>query len=83
MRWFHFTVEEFENTTNPNNAEIIIMNRRRGNPKFSTATASERSSSYYFSLEESARKSLKLPSADQEGHNSQYMAVAENNIAIY
>jgi len=27
MRWFHWTVEEFENTANPRNCQIIVLNR--------------------------------------------------------
>uniref|UniRef100_A0A7S0SR39 Phosphoglycerate mutase (2,3-diphosphoglycerate-dependent) n=1 Tax=Chromulina nebulosa TaxID=96789 RepID=A0A7S0SR39_9STRA len=27
MRWFQFSVSEFENTRNPNNGDIIVMNR--------------------------------------------------------
>ena len=27
MRWFQYTVEEFEHTHNPHNAAVIVMNR--------------------------------------------------------
>jgi broad specificity phosphatase PhoE len=28
MRWFHWTVEEFENLRNPSNCQIVVMNKR-------------------------------------------------------
>ena len=28
MRWYQYTVEEFERTTNPGNAQIIVMSRQ-------------------------------------------------------
>jgi hypothetical protein len=29
MRWFHWTVEEFEQVKNPKNCEIIVMEKNR------------------------------------------------------
>jgi len=28
MRWFHWTVEEFENLRNPRNCQIVVMQKR-------------------------------------------------------
>ena len=31
MRWFHWTVEEFENLLNPHNCQVVVMNKRLDN----------------------------------------------------
>lgn len=35
MRWFHWTVEEFESLANPKNCQIIVMNKIENSSKYS------------------------------------------------
>jgi hypothetical protein len=28
MRWFHWTVEEFENLRNPRNCQVVVMQKK-------------------------------------------------------
>jgi len=37
MRWFHWTVEEFENLRNPRNCQIVVM-RKRSDEKYELTT---------------------------------------------
>jgi broad specificity phosphatase PhoE len=41
MRWFHWTVEEFENIRNPHNCQIVVMNKR-SDDKYDLATKLKR-----------------------------------------
>jgi hypothetical protein len=50
MRWFQFSVEEFEKSKNPDNAQLIVMNKR--------CVAGYR----WYVLDEENRKFLNLPS---------------------
>lgn len=36
MRWFHYTVQEFEDSTNPPNATYVCLNRQDTNDEFSS-----------------------------------------------
>ncbi|HXQ32746.1 MAG TPA: histidine phosphatase family protein, partial [Anaerolineales bacterium] len=31
MRWFHWTVEEFENLRNPRNCQVVVMEKQADN----------------------------------------------------
>jgi broad specificity phosphatase PhoE len=42
MRWFHWTVEEFETLRNPRNAEIVIMERNDATNKYRLVTELKR-----------------------------------------
>jgi broad specificity phosphatase PhoE len=42
MRWFHWTVEEFETLRNPKNAEIIIMEQDANTGKYHLVTELKR-----------------------------------------
>ena len=41
MRWFHWTVEEFETIRNPHNCQIVVMNKR-ADDKYELATKLEK-----------------------------------------
>ena len=41
MRWFHWTVEEFENLRNPRNCQIVVM-RKRSDDKYELTTKLEK-----------------------------------------
>jgi len=41
MRWFHWTVEEFENVRNPHNCQIVVMSKQ-ANDKYLLTTGLER-----------------------------------------
>lgn len=41
MRWFHWTVEEFENVRNPHNCQIVVMSKQ-ANDKYILTTGLER-----------------------------------------
>mmetsp|Transcript_24070 Transcript_24070/g.37151 ORF Transcript_24070/g.37151 Transcript_24070/m.37151 type:complete len:333 (+) Transcript_24070:116-1114(+) len=51
MRWFQFSVKEFEQSENPGNAELTILNKK---------TSSDGQHKWY-ELEQDARKALNLP----------------------
>ncbi len=44
MRWFHWTVEEFENLRNPHNCQIVVM-QKRSDDKYELVTELKRRSS--------------------------------------
>lgn len=55
MRWFQYTVEEFEHSTNPSNATLYIMEHGQ------VASSKSGQAHHYFQLEDDCRDSLNLP----------------------
>jgi len=67
MRWYHYTVEEFEQSSNPHNAQIVIMTRQstmRANldPDTDEKTLEEQE---FFSCDEHATTYMKLRSTNE------------------
>jgi hypothetical protein len=83
MRWFQFTVEEFEATNNPKNGSIIVMKRVHYRPNCDRETAMEcieheggKVCRDQFVLDEEAFKALNIPST--VCRHREYYDVADN-----
>lgn len=86
MRWFQFSVEEFETTVNPENGGIVVMERKdtsnsNSEHRDDQILASEgkeekvKSRSIYYEISEETRAKLNLP--DRMGKHSTYNMFCE------
>lgn len=72
MRWFQFSVEEFEATTNPDNASLVVMNRVCRNGRS------------WYELDEETCETLNLPSwcAKPKNVDLHRLEDAQNQIVV-